>query len=78
MARETAARVPAKPNGLSDLHRFRLCTHRNHFADRLVTRHERELRHAPFIVEHRQIRMADPAILDFDFNLFVPKRPRIV
>jgi len=52
--------------------------HRNDAADYFVTRHQRVSGHAPFVVDHRQVRMAHAAILDGDFDLLITERAGIV
>jgi hypothetical protein len=38
---------------------------------------EREFRHAPFVIEHRDIRVADPAVRDLDFDFFGAEFARV-
>lgn len=46
-------------------------------ADDFMPRHERVNGLGPFIVEHRQVRMAKAAEIDLDFHLFVKERTGI-
>src|SRR4029077_4263006 len=40
--------------------------------------HQRVVRHAPLIVDHRQIAVTNPAVVDRDLDLFIAERTRRV
>ena len=50
---------------------------RRHRAGHLVAGNERIVRHAPFVIEHRKIRVADAAVRDLDFHFLRPEFARI-
>ena len=62
-------RIPAQANTLAEGHAFGLATHGCNSTDGFVARHEWVLGEAPFVVAHRQIGMADAAVLDGDLDL---------
>ena len=75
-----AARRPANADLLANLQPFilRRAAQRRHPANHLVTGHQRIARHAPFIVDHRQVGVADPAVLHLHFDIFRLKVAGIV
>ena len=75
-----AARRPANADLLANLQPFilRCATQGRHPANHLVTGHQRITRHAPFVVDHRQVGVADPAVLHLHFDIFRLKVAGIV
>jgi hypothetical protein len=63
----TAGR-PADADALSHLQSLGLLTQCGDATDHLVPGHERKARHAPFVVDHGEIGVADAAIIDGDFD----------
>jgi hypothetical protein len=74
---KTAGGRPSDANPLPHLEAVDVFSERDHRADRFMSGHERELGHAPFVVEHRKIGMADAAVRDFDFHLVLSQLARI-
>src|SRR5688572_30797242 len=77
LAMQAAARVPADADALPDLQAFRLRTHRDHASDRFMSGHEGVRSETPFVVEHRQVGMADAAVFDLDLDLLGAERTGI-
>ncbi len=77
-AMEATAGIPTQADRLP--HCDDLCVRPDchDLADCFMARNERICRHPPFIVQHRKIGVANPAILNFDFDLVVRKRAWIV
>ena len=69
VAMKTAGRRPTNANALAQFEAFGLPTQGDHRSDRFMSRNERELRHAPLVVEHGKIGMANSAVRNFDFHL---------
>src|SRR5262245_14726087 len=57
VACQTAMSVPAEPDTLPNLKSFRPFTKCDNCSCHLMSRHKRVLGHAPFVVEHREIRV---------------------
>jgi hypothetical protein len=62
-------RKPAKPHSITDSDAFHLITSTFDYADDLVSCHKRIRTHAPLIIDHRKIRMTNPA--RFHTNLHI-------
>ncbi len=60
---------PTDANALTDFQTFCVFSKRGHRADRFVARDKWETGHAPFIIEHREIRVADAAVGNVDFDV---------
>src|SRR5881394_3176560 len=69
VACETAMSGPAEADALSDFEPLRGLAQCGNCSRYFVSGNERELGHAPFVIEHREVRMADAAMghLDLDF-----------
>lgn len=78
MARKTAVRKPAKPHFLANFETFRLITEVRYRARDLVAGDEWVFRHAPLVIQHRKVGMAEATVIDFDFNLLRTKVSRDV
>ncbi|VTP80715.1 Uncharacterised protein [Leclercia adecarboxylata] len=76
----TAPCSPADAHALTNLQPFILgsTAQSNHAANHFVSGNQWVLRKAPFVIDHRQIGMADPAVIDLDFNVFCFQLARIV
>src|SRR5579864_6355623 len=68
---------PANPHALAHLQSLGRCAKRRYATDDLVTEDGRELRDAPFVVQHRHIRVAQAAMFDRDLHVFGPERTEI-
>lgn len=75
---KTAPGIPSEPNCLTHFHVPGVRPGGYDFSNGLMAGHQRVLRHAPFVVQHRNIRVADPAVFDRDFNLVVEQRSGII
>src|SRR5215469_1383149 len=75
---ETTAGIPSQPDHLAFPNDFRVAAQSRHSPDRLMARHQRVTRKAPFVRYHRDIGMADAAVKNFDLHLFVAQRTGIV
>jgi hypothetical protein len=64
-------RRPADADLLADLDPLGGAADIDDDADRLVPEHRREPGPTPVVVEHREVGVAEPAVLDPDFYLFV-------
>ena len=64
-----ARRKPADAHTLSHRHALGDWTYRGHPAHDLVAQYRRELRDAPFIVQERDIRVTQAAMVNCDFNV---------
>src|SRR6267378_2046763 len=73
VAVQTTVSGPAKPDALSNLEPFRRLAQCDNCAGHLMARHERVLGHAPFVIEHRKIRVTESTVRYFDFDLFRTK-----
>ena len=69
-----AAGRPADPDALPDLQRPCRRSDLDHPADGFVSQHGRELREAPLVVEHRDVGVAQAAVLDLNLHLLGPER----
>ena len=69
VAGETTVCGPTEANLLTDLQPLRGIAKRRYGADHLVAGNERVPRHAPLVVQHREVRVADSAVSDLDFHL---------
>jgi hypothetical protein len=69
--RETAISRPTDADTLANLEALGFFAEGEDGADRFISGNEREFRHAPLIVEHRPIRVADPAVRGLDFGLLL-------
>ena len=70
VTREAAISRPGDAHALADLETLGFFAEGDDGADGFVSGNEWEFRHAPLVVEHRDIRVADPAVRDLDFDLF--------
>ena len=70
MTGHAASGEPAHADALADFQIFYLRTGGDNRADNFVARHERIRGEAPFVIEHRQIGVADAAVVDGDLDLF--------
>jgi hypothetical protein len=72
--------VPADAHALADLQSFlsRNITQCDHPADGFVAWYQRIRRDAPFIVKHRQIGVADTAVLYRNVNVFRPQLTGVI
>jgi len=66
-----AARRPADADLLADLQPFilRRAAQRRHAANHLMAGNQRIARHAPFVVDHRQVGVADAAVFNLYFDI---------
>jgi hypothetical protein len=64
------ARVPAQTDRLPQFQMLDAVAEGVHGADHLVAGHQWKGRHAPLVVHHGQIRMANPAGMNLDLYLF--------
>src|SRR5262249_4723522 len=64
---------PADSHPLADLRSLGRRAQRRYAADLLVAEDGRVLRDAPFVVEHRNIGVAKPAVFDRDLHVFGPE-----
>ena len=64
---------PAMADALSNLEPLRCFAECDYRPGHFVSRHERVLGHAPLVVEHRKIRVAESTVRYFDFDLFRTK-----
>ncbi len=69
-----ASGVPADADALAEPQTLGLRAERDHGADRFVARDEGIAGHAPVVVPHRQIGMADAAVLDANLHVLAAKR----
>ena len=72
-----AASCPSDADPLADRVPLGSVSHSYNSANGLVSQHRRVLGDSPFIFEDRQIGMAEPAVLDFYFDLFGMERSKI-
>ena len=77
MTGQTTLRRPAEPHLLPDLQPLRLLPERCYRAHHLVAGNKWILRHAPFVLEHREIRMADATVSYIDLDLLRPEFSRV-
>src|SRR5215831_12121124 len=75
MAVHATAGRPADPDALPDLEPLCRRSDLDHAADGLVALHGRELREPPVVVEHREVGVAQAAVLDLHLHLLGPERP---
>src|SRR4029077_16837127 len=73
VACKTAMSEPPESDALSDFQPLRRLAQCDNRSGHLVSRHEWVLGHAPFVVEHRKIRVAESTVRYFDFDLFRTK-----
>jgi hypothetical protein len=66
---EATVGEPAEADLLPDLEALGLGAERNDGAAGLVSADERIARHAPLVVEHRNVGMADAAVVDLDLDV---------
>jgi hypothetical protein len=78
LAVRAGAALPAQSDALADLEFRDFIPFGRHSPDDLMARHERVLRHAPFIIDHRQIAVTDPAMGHRNLHLIPPQHPRFV
>ena len=72
-----AAGKPAKPDAVAYFDFFHLVARGDDAARNFVARDQRESGVAPVVVDDRQIRVANAAVIDRDFDLLVTERTRI-
>src|SRR4051812_48602914 len=72
VAGQTAMSGPAKAYALSNFEPFRRSAQCNNGPGHFVAGHEGVLRHAPFIIEHRKVGVAEAAVRDLYLNFFGP------
>jgi hypothetical protein len=77
VTREAAISHPANADTLANLEALGFYAEGDDGADGFMSGNEREFRHAPLVVEHRDIRVADPAVRDFDFDFFGAEFTRV-
>lgn len=70
VTRKTAVRPPAEADALTDVKSFRLFTECRHGGGYLMPGHEGIFKHSSVVIEHREIRVADTTMADFDFDFF--------
>jgi hypothetical protein len=61
--------MPAKPDCLAYLQMVNLFSNFGNLPHHFMTGNDGVLSHAPFIVEHAQVTMADTAVVDINFYL---------
>ncbi|MNE59827.1 hypothetical protein D3C80_1549450 [compost metagenome] len=73
VAVHTAAAIPTNAHHLANLQPFvlRMGAQFGDFAHHLMAGHERVVGHAPFIIEHGEVGVADATVIDSNFNLIV-------
>jgi len=59
------------------LHSLGRCANRRHAANDLMAEDSRVLRDAPFVVQHRNIRVTQAAVFDRDLHVFGPERTEV-
>src|SRR5262249_49180111 len=77
VAVQTTMRKPAKANPLTELESFCGFTQRDNCSHHFVSRHKRVLRHAPFVVEHREVGVAKATMRHFNLDFLGAKRTRV-
>ena len=77
MTREAAISRPANADTLANLEPLGFFAEGDDGADGFMSGNEREFRHAPLVIEHRDIRVADPAVRDLDFDFFGAEFARV-
>jgi hypothetical protein len=75
--RKAAISRPANPDTLANLEALGFFAEGDDGPNGFMCGNEREFRHAPLVVEHRDIRVADPAVRDVDFDLFRAEFARV-
>jgi len=70
MARHAASREPAEPHAVADSEAFHLIAGFFDDPDDLMPGNERVAGISPVVVEHRQVRVADPAGFHLQLHLF--------
>ncbi len=63
-------RPPPESHALSGFKSFRLLSQCGHRAGHLMPGHERIFGHMPIVIEHGEIRVADAAVANLDFDFF--------
>ncbi len=69
VAMKTTISRPANADALAHLKALGIFPECYHGSNRFMSGNERELRHAPLVVEHGKIGVANSAVRDFDFHL---------
>ena len=75
---ETAAGIPTQTDDLPNFDQLGVLACRDDFSNGLMTGDKRVLGQAEFVVQKRIIGVANPAIVDFDFDLLVSERAGVV
>ena len=70
--------MPAQTNTVTDLQFFHMRAHRADAPRHFMARHKGITGHAPFVIQHAQIAVADAAVFHIDFHIMVTQRARIV
>ena len=74
MTMHAAARVPAHADALSDVETLGLRTQGCNATDDLVSEDRRVARDAPLVLQYREIRVTQSAVLDRDLNVLEAER----
>lgn len=77
MAREAAMRAPAEPDALTDFQALRFVAQPCYRAGDLMAWNKGIGRHPPFIIQHREVGVAEATMTYFDFDLFGTERARV-
>ncbi len=72
------ARVPAQTHGLSDGELLDLRAEAGNRAHHFVPGHDRVLGHAPFVVDHTKIAMAEPRVEHIDLDFVAAQFARVI
>src|SRR5262249_1386827 len=70
VAGEATVSEPAESHALADLESLRPFSQCGNCAGYLMSRHERVIGHAPVVIEHREIRVAEAAMRDLNLDFF--------
>jgi hypothetical protein len=77
LAMEATASIPAEADGIADLDILCANAGGGHNADRLMSGHKGKCGCVPLVVAHGEVRVADAAVFNVNFNLIVLKRTGI-
>src|SRR5208282_5564835 len=75
---QATAGKPADADSIADFYAFDMLTGSDDRADRFVSADQRVRRETPFVVEHRQIGVANAARRDGDIDLLGAERPAVI